>query len=185
MGAIYSIIVPSSQDNAINGANKVAKIIKDELINNPKFRFNHVGGYEKTEVSIECNSLFPYVIGYNWNDPRNIHNGGIGHPDHYKRLFFWNNHVDYELDSPNNVCYNQLYKKYIIDGNCNYWNESNSIYLDKISNWPETGYYIDYDKDKKKISHIVPKKYNEPYDETGTDRSRRELYIRKFIKIIE
>ena len=165
------------------GARNVAQIIRDGLINDREFRFNHIESVDYHWV-IECNGFFPTKYGYSYNDSRSNYNGGGGHPDDQKSFFLWQEYDSYdsypghENDRTKQVDSNYRnpewltshHELFIFDGTTNYWEGSVPKYGEKLSDWDDTNFFGD---------RLVPISVMGPDNETPTDRDRRYTYYRQ------
>ena len=161
------------------GARMVSQIVRDGLINDKEFRFNHLESrdvhweVEGDNGIYECNGFFPTRNGYEWDDPRQKRNGGPGHPDDKKSFFFWRDYDSYHTDDPNFRTPDWMsshHRLFVFDGTTNYWDGSVPKYGNKLSDW-EDHYFV--------VDRLVPISVMGPDDETPTDRDRRYTYYRQ------
>ena len=165
------------------GARQIAIIIRDGVINDPEFRFNHMTDSDvHWEVDGErgvyaCNLFFPTKWGYQWSDPRHRSQGGEGHPDEGKSFFFWRDYNNWEQlneqDDPNYRDPEWLishHRLYVFDGSNNFWDGSTPKYGERLLDWPDKDFFGD---------RSVPNGCLSPDNETPTDRDRRHTYYRQ------
>ena len=166
------------------GARTIASIVREELINNPEFRFNHVKKVSWGDV-YDCNLFFPTKRGYPTiypNDPdfpKDLDSWFYKppHPDDGFSFFFWRDYQHETATEPleeNDLdpeYMRSLHYLFVFDGKTNFWNGSTPLYGEILSTlWGKDQFIGDRD---------VPIACAPPNQETPLDRDRRYTYYRK------